>query len=489
MHIRIRSGFLSKPYIYIIAFFGILYCLISLVNHYYFRTYAFDLGIINNSIWDYAHFRWNSNTVMQPSFDNILSDHFTLLPILFSPLYWVFGSYTLLVVQIGALLFGGYGIYKLVYLKTENKFLASLATIHFFSFWGIYSALGFDYHDNVIAAALLPMFFYYLECSRWKYVWLYYILILISKENMALWMVFVCLGAAILAIKDTKKRNRLIAMSVLSGIYMICIIKFVIPFLGNADRAYLHFHYSALGTDMKEAFLFIIQSPYDVFMLLFEDPSGQGAEVYKKQLHIAVLLSGGYFLFCRPQYLMMLVPIYAQKLFNDDIGKWGVSYHYCIEFAPVIVIAAYDFISVIKNNYMKYVMALGSLILTIYATYNILENQVIWWQNKDNVQFYKKEHYENKQLDIAELNKIIKDIPFDAAVSTQSNLVSHLSFRDKIYQFPVIEDASYILLVPAQEGTYPLSKEDYAGLYGALIRNKEWKIEFQSAHTLLLKRN
>src|SRR5919112_4805384 len=101
-----------KFVILILILFGIIYGLISLVNHYNFRTYALDLGLVNHAIYDYAHFRVNYSTLLLDAAPmNFLGSHFALLPILFSPLYWILGSYTLLVVQIAAVLFGGVGVY------------------------------------------------------------------------------------------------------------------------------------------------------------------------------------------------------------------------------------------------------------------------------------------------------------------------------------------------------------------------------------------
>jgi uncharacterized membrane protein len=56
-----------KPHHYawlISAGFLLIFCSISIYNHYVFRTFALDLGIKNQAIWDYAHFRYNYNTVM-----------------------------------------------------------------------------------------------------------------------------------------------------------------------------------------------------------------------------------------------------------------------------------------------------------------------------------------------------------------------------------------------------------------------------------------
>ena len=96
----------------VITIAGVLYCLISLVNHYLFKTYALDLGLYTHALYDYAHFRMADCSMFKDVPYSLLSDHFDLYLPLLSPLVYMFGSYTLLVVQIAAVLLGGWGIYK-----------------------------------------------------------------------------------------------------------------------------------------------------------------------------------------------------------------------------------------------------------------------------------------------------------------------------------------------------------------------------------------
>ena len=202
---NLRNPTFSKPVITVLLIFGILFSLISIPNHYNFRTYAFDLGINNNALWDYMHFKWNYCTVMDPHFTNLLSDHFSLFPVLISPFAWIFGTYTLLLFQITAMLWGGIGIYLLLSNLLKNSKLALIGMIHFFSMWGIYSALAFDYHDNVIGTMLVPWFLYYIHQNKWKQAIPWFALILISKENIALWMIFICIGMILIYYKEKIK--------------------------------------------------------------------------------------------------------------------------------------------------------------------------------------------------------------------------------------------------------------------------------------------
>ena len=266
----------NKWLILVFIFFGGVFASISFINHYNFRTYGWDLGINQNAIFDYAHFRWNDCMIMQPSFDNVLADHFSLYPIIVSPFYWIFASYTMLVFQWGSILFGGLGIYKFVHLISKSKKLATISVIHFFSIWGIYSALSFDYHDNVVAAMLVPWFLYYYRKEKYFKSILFFVFILISKENMALWAGFIALGLSFRHIIN-KEWSRLKLSGFLTFtafLYFIVILKLIIPELSNTDGVYLHHSFNALGSNFGEVIINIFKHPIRAIELLFENHSG-----------------------------------------------------------------------------------------------------------------------------------------------------------------------------------------------------------------------
>jgi uncharacterized membrane protein len=152
--------------------------------------------------------------VMQPSFTNVLSDHFSLYPLLVSPFYWIFGTWTMLLFQFLAILFGGFGIYRYVQELTKNNTISIIAVAHFFSFYGIYSALSFDYHDNVVATMFVPWFLLYFGKKNWKKTILFFVLILIAKENMALWAVFLGFGLAFKSLVQKDRKTALIGSCV-----------------------------------------------------------------------------------------------------------------------------------------------------------------------------------------------------------------------------------------------------------------------------------
>ncbi len=474
--------------ILVFSLFSLIFASITFVNHCNFRTYGWDLGINHNAIYDYAHFRWNDCMVMQPSFTNVLSDHFSLYPILVSPFYWIFGTWTMLLFQFLAILFGGFGIYRYIQELTKNNTISIIAVAHFFSFYGIYSALSFDYHDNVVATMFVPWFLLYFELENWKKTILFFVLILIAKENMALWAVFLGFGVSFKALLQKDKQTALkgLFFALAAGIYFILVLKVIIPSLATPGRDYLHNSFNALGGNFGEVIVNIIKHPLKTIELLFVNHSGDPAyDGIKIETYLALALAGGFLLVLAPEYLIMIVPILGQKMFNDVPGRWGISAHYSIEFAPIIVIAVYTIIHRLK----KYKVAVASVFLaaTFISSASFLDHRTSEYYNQANSQFYKKAHWK-RDFDVAEVNRLLKTIPEDARVSAQSALIPHLSFRDIIYHYPHVDDAEYIALLLKDTNKYPQDETSYNKAISDFLASGEWKIFVKTDALLILKK-
>ena len=168
---------------YIALFFVLLYSILSLGRHYEYRSTAFDLGIYNQAIYQYATGQGGPNTLRQVP--HLLGDHAEFILFLFAPFYWLFGSYTLLIIQIIAVIVGGYGVYRLSWLETEDEYLSLAAMLMFFLSFGVISAIIFDFHSNVIGVMFLPWMFAAIKKNRILSYYVLFALFLLSKETLA----------------------------------------------------------------------------------------------------------------------------------------------------------------------------------------------------------------------------------------------------------------------------------------------------------------
>ncbi len=474
----------------VFVFFSVIFCLISLVNHYQFRTYALDLGMYNQAVYSYAHFK---NAVFTLGTDGrevpFLGTHFSLITVLYSPLSYLFGSYTLLFIQIAAILFGGLAVYN--YAKEhfeENSAVPIVIVIQFFGIWGIYSALSFDYHDNVLGAMLVPWFIYFLEKRRLINSAVLLLLILMTKEVMAIWMLFIILG---LMIKNrSRKEHRYIRFEIPAAAfclaYGIMIIGIIMPHIQGSENNLQFIRYSHLGNSAGEAAISILRKPQMILSLLFgntlNDPAYNGI---KTEFHLVLLLSGGIFLLLRPAYLVMLIPVYALKFLSNDYAMWGINYQYSIEFVPIISFALVDFIAKTKHYRTGIVLALTLLTFAVNVT--TMEGRKSKWYNPANTQFYRKIHYEH-DLNLKAIHSALKMIEKEAVVSASSNLAPHLAERDSLYHFPVVKNAGYIVLLTKDVTTYPLSSEEYRNSCLEYVQSGKYYTLYSENDLLILKK-
>lgn len=472
-------------FIFIALFFFSIYALVSVVNHYLFRTYALDLGAYTNALFDYRNFRFNDSLVFKDVAENLLADHFDLYLIIFSPLSFIFGTYTLIILQISFIIFGAYGVYRYFNNSPEKKRIALYASLFFFSFFGVFSAVSFDYHSNVIATTLVPWFFYFVKDRKFIYSGLLLFFILISKENISLWMFFVCLGLFIDNRKNKSQRIFLSLSMMISLGYFILITSLVMPKLSNEGQ-YPHFLYSQIGNTPIDVLKYLLIHPIEAFKILFSNhthhPNG---DFVKLELHLLVFFSGLPLLFFKPQYLLMLIPIYLQKLLHDNYIMWSVFGQYSIEFLPIIAIGGFSVISKIKNVKGQNAVIIILLVGSIGSTIRLMDNTVMH-NSKSRLRIYQKSHY-TRDFNVKELHRVFDSIPCDAVISAQSPFVPHLSLRDNIYQFPVIKDATFVIFSKNEE-TYPMEKEDFNVLTEKLKNDSLWETHYKNNEITIMKK-
>ncbi len=430
----------------VISLAGVLYALISLVNHYLFKTYALDLGFYTHIMYDYAHFRIDDCFMFSWGPRSVLSDHFGLYLMLLSPLVYVFGSYTLLVVQIASVLLGGWGIYKLICLYTDDNLLPVLAMATFFFSFGIIHALSYDYHSNVLTSMILPWLLYYLKRGRFGLAGLFVVLFVIGKENMSLWLFFIALGLMWDYRKNKKTLWYLVGYAAFSMAYFLIINMIVMPALGSSGAGFSR--YAHLGDNYLDIAKNLLLNPGETLRLLYANTSGSPSfDGVKEEFYLCALATGLLLTLLKPNYLIMLVPLIGQKMLAVDTNFWGISFQYSVEFMPVLIISSFLVIAKLRKQMWRLVLSGGlllSVLLTTFYTIGVPKSTVFL----DQLCVYQGRHYEQKKFDARYARELIRQIPNDATVCAASMFVPHLAMRDWIEDFAWTTNTSaeYVLI-------------------------------------------
>ena len=408
---------------------GVVYCLISLVNHYLFKTYGLDLGLYTHAMYDFVHGRIDDCSMFKETQQSILGAHFDLYLFILSPLVFIFGSYTLLIVQIAAVLLGGWGIYKLIKLYTDDELLPIFASATFFFSFGIIHAMSYDYHSNVLTAMMLPWLLYFIKKRQFWQSSVMVVLFVIGKENLSLWLFFIAIGLMWDYRKDRKTLWHLLAYAIFGLAYFLIINMIVMPKIGGQGIS----RYSHLGSNYAEIALQLVTHPGETLRILFTNTNAHpNINPRKAEFYFCALASGMLLTLLKTNYLFMLIPLIVQKMFSIDPMLWGISVHYNVEFVPVLIVSSFLVILRLKKLLPRLVLAFALLLSTILTTfYTIGEpNSMVFL---DQISVFQGRHYQQRKFDVKYARQLIRQIPDDASVSAASMFVPHLALREKIY--------------------------------------------------------
>ncbi|MCF8373693.1 MAG: DUF2079 domain-containing protein [Bacteroidales bacterium] len=467
--------------------------MIPILNHYFFRTHTFDYAAYNFSFFDYSHFRISPSPIYWSNSMSFFQDHFSLTLFYFIPIYWLFnwltGTYTLILIQAFFILFGAWGTYKYVKLKTVSENLALFAMLFYFLLYGRYSAYNTDVNLMIILSGVVPAWLYYFEKKMWLTFSFWTLFLVLGRESIPLWLIFISLFLVIDNWQDKEKRRWAWYTMGFSLISFVLIMEVFIPMTENPARPFSLFNFNALGKTPLEVLLFMFNYPEQVFYMLFENhlPKG-GSPHFKLEMYYVYLVSGGFLLFRHPKYFIPFIPIVLQKVLNDSDTRWGIYSYYTIEFATLLPLFVFVVIKDLKGRYVQKFLPWIVCTLAILVTVNKMKssNTQLSWDHSTKFNFYRQGMY-SSELDIDQMYETLKMIPDTAAVSSTGNFCPHLANREYCYYFPRVEEAEYIILqldVPQ----FMVTEAQLLAELNKYIFNPKWTVVKHEGSIILLKK-
>ena len=438
----------------LLTLFGAAFAVESFGNHLLFRTYGLDLGLYSKTLYDHAHLHSNDGTFFLWSPANQLGGHFDLLLMLLSPLAWlVRADWLLLSVQILAVLAGALGVYRLARLYCHGTLLPVAAMLTMLLQFGVWHAVSYDYHSNVVAACLLPWLLYFIKRERLWGATAMLAVMAMAKETTALW-----LCAVLVALLWEYRRNRrvcrwlLIATAGCSA-WFLAVSLWIMPSLGDGGGSGF-WRYSWMGASVGEVVRWLLTHPFEAIRDIFIDftPDGDSAAL-KREFLLCALASGLLLALLKPDYLVMLLPPLTMKMLAaDPLSFWGVNYHYNIEISVVTTVAAMIVLSRLdRRRAYRLHGAIGAMLMVALTAGTLLYtvNRPLTPIRQTNANILKSSHYHQPDFNVEVARKALGMVPHDASVCATTMFTPHLAARDSVYIFPMGQayGADYYLLL------------------------------------------
>lgn len=379
------------------AFF-LAYSVLSIVRHQNYNSFAYDLGINTQTVWRYSQFQSPVSTLSPYPDKPKLFLHFELIYALIAPFYWLYSSpITLLVLEIAFLVSGGFAIFLIAKRRLKNNLVSFSILFSYLMFYGVQFAVWTDAHSTGFASGLLAWFLYFVDSKKYKFAFIFFLLSITSKENIA---IYTFLISAYYFIKDRQKK--LLFPSVFSIFYLFFVFLIFFPFVTQIK--YLYQNKDGILSNLNP--LYLINTQEKLTTLLYSYGSAGFLSLLSP---VSVLLTLAHF------FTFFVVA-------SDLPGAHGIFGHYRVTITPflffgvILVLKKFKFFN---KNYIAFYL----LICTLFFQYTL----------HLPLSYLTKSWFWEKPLSVDNINRVLEKLPENASVVAQNNISPHISHRDRIY--------------------------------------------------------
>ncbi|GAB7033053.1 DUF2079 domain-containing protein [Streptomyces sp. NPDC021749] len=301
------------PYWAALLFF-LAFALLGLHRFQTLSTSSWDLGIFEQAIRGYAHFKAPIVDLKGPG-TNILGDHFSPVLVLLAPLYRLFpSSLTLLMAQ--AALFA---VSVIPVTRAAARALGRLPGlalgIAYGTSWGLQKAVDFDFHEIAFAVPLLAFALEAVLRGRWTAAVCWAAPLVLVKEDLG--VTAAAIGA--LALIRTRRASPLPIALVGFGLGAAALTLGVLIPAFNGSGSYDY--WSKFGADGGGATI-----PLDTAL----------------RTTLWVLLPTTGLLALRSPLLLVALPTLGWRFLSHEPHYWGIDWHYNAVLMPVVFLALID---------------------------------------------------------------------------------------------------------------------------------------------------
>lgn len=460
-------------------------------------THKSDLGQMDQAIWNTAHGRFLQETKIDRA-STRLTDHVEPIFLPASLVLWLWDDVrALLVLQAALLAAGAWPIYLFARGRLAALLPAGAAAWGGATFAAAYllapalqAAAVSEFHALPLAAPFIATALWAVDKRRWGWFALAAALVAMTQEGAALLTVTLGLYAAARGLLPRRGAARRLpglaagAAVALFGLAWFYIATFVIVprFAAEAyaiGQTPYAARYGALGDSFADVVIALITRPLTVLRI--------AAEPLRAGYLAGLLLPVAGLALLGPEVLLLSLPLLFANLLSSYPLQYSGELHYSAALIPFFAAAGaagaarlLRWLTRLRLSARWGGAGLFGLVILCALGYQVAEGftpmgrefRLAGWPRVT----------EHERL----LARFAAQIPADAALSTTPALHPHLSHRQRIYVFPVIADAGYVLVDVS--GTTDQHPVDVRNTLEGLLSSGEFGVLDAADGYLLLQR-
>lgn len=449
-----------------IGFFSYLH----LIRHNSLHSNYYDLAIMDQTV--YNTYRGRILELTNPEGINNfkrMAIHNDIILALLAPFYIIFsGPQTLLVIQTIIIALGALPIYLLSKLILKSKYIGVIFVFTYLMYPPLQRANNFDFHAVMLATSFLLFMFYFFWTKKYWVSILFFVLSIISKEEISLTTAAFAFLMAIFALKEHDRKKLFFSslIFIVSIFWFAISIWLIIPYFRGGQHFALT-RYKSLGDGPTEIIKNVFTKPGMYISLIFN---------FKNLKYLFLLISPiAFFSLLSPIYLLIAAPEFMINFLSTHWQMRGIDNHYAAVIIPFVFISAiFGVKEIIKRKILD--VKKISILLIIFTLITSYDKGLLPYSKDSSLKMFSTHRSEIDSVKIWE-NKLKDE---NISVSVSESLGSHLSQRIKLYRFSgTYKYADYVLILKNDIDNDWLDKKQSIKDYEKLTTDKDYNIIYK----------
>ena len=402
---------------------------LSVLRHEAFETGRFDLGNMVQAVWSTAHGHLLQVTNLHGAQISRLAAHVDPILVVFAPLWWIWPSPSLLLTaQALAVALGALPLFWLARKHTGSERAALGFSLAYLIFPATEWMTLNEFHPVSLACPLLLFAIWYLDEDRLLPFACFAALAALTREEVPLVIAGLGIWYAI-------GRRRWLAGGTIAaaGLAASAIaIQVVIPHFHGAESSF-YGRYDAVGGSAAGIVRKAFTDPGRLLSVAFDH---RGTHYL---LNLLLPMAGLALL--SPLLLVALIPELALNLLSSVDAQSSIHYHYVAAEIPILFAAA----AIGAGKLGRWAGTAGTVVVLTAILGNYWLGPIPLWRFVPGGQtFQAKSAHISRHDRIAA--RMLKLIPATAPVTATNSLGAHLSERKRIFSFPYLRDATWVIV-------------------------------------------